>query len=99
MRWQSARSQHLRIAQRQLDRLLQALLDLAESSDVAPGDVRDADQRLAQRRGADLRQRDHEAVALDAQALQRNAKSCPVNLQVDSAAAPQAAASTASDPY
>ena len=33
---QAARRQHLRIAQRQLDGLLQALLDLIETADVAP---------------------------------------------------------------
>src|SRR5439155_14520282 len=36
MRRQAARGQHLRIAQWQLDGLLQALLDLVEPSNVAP---------------------------------------------------------------
>ena len=43
-----------RIAQRQLDGVLQPLLDGIEAADVDPRHIGDADQRLAQRRGAGL---------------------------------------------
>src|SRR5207248_3216164 len=87
VRRQAARGEELRIAQRQLDGLLQPRLDVIEPADVAPGYVGNADQRLAQRRRPDLRQGGLEILALDAELLQGNRKRRAVVRKISGAAA------------